>query len=296
MRKILESTLVSADGVFESPHVWATEYSDQEAEKYALDLLLASDANASNGEINRELAHLKRMFSLAVQTGKMMFRPHIPLLKENNVRKGFFEREEFEAIKARLPIQMQGIAGFAYVTGWRTPSEILPLEWRQIDLKAGEVRLDPGTTKNDEGRVFPFTKELRRVIEGQRRLADQLQREREVITPYVFFYVAGKKAGNRVTESGFNKAWRKARTEAGCPGRIPHDFRRTAVRNLERSGVSRRVAMKLTGHKTEAVYRRYAIVSSTDLRDAVRRLENGYTHGYTDGSPEPTGKPSAQKP
>jgi integrase len=191
---------------------------------------------------------------------------------------------------------MQGIAGFAYVTGWRTPSEILPLEWRQIDLKAGEVRLDPGTTKNDEGRVFPFTRELRRVIEGQRRLADQLGREREVITPYVFFYVAGKKAGNRVTESGFNKAWRKARTEAGCPGRIPHDFRRTAVRNLERSGVSRSVAMKLTGHKTEAVYRRYAIVSSTDLRDAVRRLENGYTHGYTNGSPEPTGEPSAQKP
>jgi len=90
----------------------------------------------------------------------------------------------------------------------------------------------------------------------------------------VFFYLAGKKAGKRVTESGFNKAWRKARVEAGCPGRIPHDFRRTAVRNLERSGVSRSVAMKLTGHKTEAVYRRYAIVSSTDLRDAARRSDS----------------------
>lgn len=44
MRKIIESTLVSLDGVFENPHIWATEYFDQEAEKYALELLLASDA------------------------------------------------------------------------------------------------------------------------------------------------------------------------------------------------------------------------------------------------------------
>ena len=76
---------------------------------------------------------------------------------------------------------------------------------------------------------------------------------------------------------------------------MPHDIRRTAVRNRERSGVSRSVATKLTGHRTEAVFGRYAIVSSPDLRDAVRRLENGYTHGYTEGSPEPARKPNAQK-
>ena len=76
---------------------------------------------------------------------------------------------------------------------------------------------------------------------------------RAVGVRYVFCYTTGKKTGKRITERGFNKAWRKARTDAGCPGRIPHDFRRTAVRNLVRTAVPELVAMKLTGHKTRAV-------------------------------------------
>ena len=67
-------------------------------------------------------------------------------------------------------------------------------------------------------------------------------------------------------------AWKTATEAAGLAGRIPHDFRRTAVRNLERAGVSRSVAMKLTGHKTESVYRRYAIVSEADLSAGVAKL------------------------
>ena len=140
-------------------------------------------------------------------------------------------------------------------------------------MKAGEVRLDAGATKNGEGRVFPFTAELRRVFEDQQAIAERLKRESETIVRYVFCYTAGQKAGKRITESGFNKAWRKARVAAGCPGRIPHDFRRTAVRNLVRAGVPERVAMQLTGHKTRAVFERYNIVSSNDLRDAALRLD-----------------------
>jgi hypothetical protein len=66
--------------------------------------------------------------------------------------------------------------------------------------------------------------------------------------------------------------WKAACRMAGVPTRIPHDFRRTAVRNLERAGVPRSVAMKLTGHKTEAVYRRYAIVCEADLTEGLKKL------------------------
>ena len=235
-------------------------------------IMRRQEAGASNGEINRELGALRRMFSLAIQNGRLLSKPYMPMLKEGNARAGFFEPEQFRRIRDQLKPHYRGVVSVAYITGWRTPSEILPLQWTRVDMHAGKVRLDPGTTKNGEARVFPFTAELRDILEQQARGAEALKKA-GVITPYVFFQTAGKKAGRRVTEHGFAKAWQQARIRAGCPDRIPHDFRRTAVRNLVRARVPERVAMQLTGHKTRAVFERYNIVSPGDLRDAAQRLD-----------------------
>ena len=148
---------------------------------------------ASNAAVNRDLMILKRMCTLAMQAGKLMVRPYIPLLREANIRKGFFEREQFERVKNHLPAHMQGVVGFAHVTGWRTPSEILPLEWRQVDFKAGEVHLDPGRTKTGEARTFPLTTALRRVLEDQQMIAEQLKREHGIIARDVFCYVTDRR-------------------------------------------------------------------------------------------------------
>jgi hypothetical protein len=110
-------------------------------------------------------------------------------------------------------------------------------------------------------------------VNAQQQVAHIIARETGTIVRHVFCYTKGQKTGKGITESGFNKAWRKARLPAGCPGRIPHDFRRTAVRNLVRAAVPERVAMQLTGHKTRAVFERYNSVSPGDLRDAARRLD-----------------------
>jgi integrase len=121
----------------------------------------------SNGEINRELTTLKRILNLARQNGKLMHVPHVPMLKERNVRTGFFEREQIEHILGHLPPAIRPAVQFAYITGWRIPSEVLKLQWRHVDFEARVVRLDPHTTKNDEGRTFPFTEALERVLEAQ---------------------------------------------------------------------------------------------------------------------------------
>ena len=84
--------------------------------------------SVSAGEINRELTVLKRMFSLAIEAGKLIQKPHIPLLKEHNVRVGFFERDQFLAVLAHLPAPVRPATTFAYLTDWRIDSEVQPLE------------------------------------------------------------------------------------------------------------------------------------------------------------------------
>jgi integrase len=242
-------------------------------------------AGAANATINRELAALRRAFTLAVDAGKLVAKPKIQMLQENNARQGFFEREQFAAVLDHLPAPLHAIATFAYWTGWRR-SEILGLDWQRVDRKAGIVRLDVGTTKNGDGREFTYrdVPDVRDMVERQWTEHERLRKaDAPRLVPLVFH-----RDGKPVRS--FRKAWIAACKAAGCPGRLLHDCRRTTVRNLERAGVSRSVAMKLTGHKTEAVYRRYAIVSSGDLADAARKLQAltgtiSGTNGQKDDAP-----------
>jgi len=122
-----------------------------------LDVYVAArlDAGVMPASIRSDLAILRRAFRLAARAGKAIV-PPFPSLQVNNTRTGFFEREDFEAVRSHLPEPIQGVMTFAYCTGWRVRSEILPLQWKQIDWTAGTVRLEPGTTKNDEGHMLPF--------------------------------------------------------------------------------------------------------------------------------------------
>jgi integrase len=156
------------------------------------------------------------------------------------------------------------VADFAYVTGWRK-SEILGLQWRQVDFEAGNVRLEAGTTKNRDARQFPFTAELRRILDSQKAKTDALAKDGK-ICPWVF-----NRKGKQLGE--FKHSWKSACIAAGLPGRLMHDFRRTAVRNLVRAGIPERVAMTMTGHKTRSVFERYKIVSEGDLKEAAARLD-----------------------
>jgi integrase len=231
--------------------------------------------DVSNAEINRELALLKRMFSLAMEDGLLFHRPHVPMLAERNARQGFFEPAQLDAVLTHLPKEIRPVIRFAAVTGWRIASEVLPLEWRQVDFAAGEVRLEPGTTKNSEGRVFPMTTDLRTIL-SDLHAEHRARAKAGQIVPWVFVRMladgrGGPKAPQRITS--FTKAWKSACRKAGCPGRLPHDLRRTAIRNFVRRGITDGVAMQLSGHKTRSVFDRYNITSRHDLHDAKAKLD-----------------------
>jgi len=225
------------------------------------------DEGAAHATVRQEIAVLGRMLTLAVRAGRLAVRPSLPEIEVSNTRKGFFEPAQFAAVLSNLPEHLRPVALFAYLTGWRR-GEILSLKWADVDFETKTVRLEPGTTKNGEGRVFPFGElpELAALMREQRDKAKRLERELQRVIPHVFPGPSGRRL------SDFYGAWRAACRQAGVPGLIFHDLRRTAVRNFERAGIARSVAMKLTGHRTEAVYRRYAIVSAQDLAEAVQKL------------------------
>jgi integrase len=229
----------------------------------------------SNGEINRELQVLRRIFNLARRNDKCRDVPYVPMLKEEGTRVGFFERDSFEAMLRHLPSDLRAPIRFAYITGWRIPSEVLPLEWRQVDFEAGEIRLDPHTTKNGEGRVFPMTEGLRELLLERQADADRVRRAGHVIPQVFWREVANGRRGPKkpVPITSLLQSFKTACRNAGCPGRIPHDLRRTAVRNLVRAGIPERVAMTMSGHKTRSVFERYNVVGGTDLTDAARKLD-----------------------
>lgn len=122
------------------------------------------EAGASNASINRELAALKRMFTLAVQAGRLATRPHIPMLAEENARQGFLDHGGFLALRAVLPEALRDPVTFLYLSGWRV-SEMRGLEWRDVDLPGGVARLRPALSKNKDGRLLPLSGELLDVTE-----------------------------------------------------------------------------------------------------------------------------------
>ncbi len=141
---------------------------------------------AANATINRELAALKRIFRLGECAGRIVRRPFIDLLQEHNVRTGFFERAECDAVLAQLPDDLLPVFAVAYLTGWRVKSELLTRRWAHVDFQSGWLRLEPGETKNAEGRQFPLAPALRAVLERQRARTLAVEKTTRTIIPWLF--------------------------------------------------------------------------------------------------------------
>lgn len=249
----------------------AREVDEGAITRYCAGRLEAGDRPAT---VNRDLAMLRRGLRLAARAGRLGRVPFVAMLAERNTRTGFVERAQLEVICSHLPADLAAFVRCAWLTGWRR-GELASRQWRHVDLRAGWLRLEPGETKSGEGRMFPLYPELRALLEAQRATVEAAEKRLDRIIPWVFPRLGG--VGVAVEDQGgpirqFGKAWARACAAAGCPGRLVHDLRRSAVRNLERAGVPRSTAMRLVGHRTEAIYRRYAIVDEAMLAEAAEKL------------------------
>jgi integrase len=232
---------------------------------------------AANSTVNRELAALKAMFRLGVkETPPKVDRvPYIPHLEENNVKQGFFEDEDYEAILQRLPSYLKGPVQFAYLTGWRR-EQIMGITWKMVNLKERLISVPGSMTKSGEPHTIYLNDPLLELM--KERFSN-----RNLGCLYVFH-----RNGRRIRD--FRHVWNKACRKVGLgygykidekykdkwrkkfrSGPTLHDFRRTAVRNFNKDGIPENIAMKITGHKTNSTYKRYGIVTKDDLKWAAEK-------------------------
>ncbi|HEY5444502.1 MAG TPA: site-specific integrase, partial [Pyrinomonadaceae bacterium] len=139
-------------------------------------------------------------------------------------------------------------------------SEILNLTWDRVDMHRGFLKLRSVDTKTREPRQVPLTP----VVLGALR---DLSKVRSLKCPYVFQFEG--KPIKRV-----KRAFHTAVRTAGIQDLRFHDLRHCAATNLRRAGIDTVTAMKIVGHKSEKMHRRYNSVSESDLSAAARKLDS----------------------
>jgi integrase len=252
-----------------------------------------TDAGASPATVRNELSALKRAFNLARKTGTLLpneIPAAFPTIRASKARPGFFERDDHERLRAALPPDEGDVAEFLFWSGWRK-AEALGLRWADVDTRAGVIRIE--RTKNGEARTLPYgaLPALDELVQRRRAATDAAQEKRAIIVPFVFH-----RNGEQLRY--FRRSWISACVKAGLGRelrepdklgangevlkrgkvlerlafRIPHDYRRSAARNLSRAGVPEPVIMQLCGWKTRSVFDRYRIVAERDLSEGLAKL------------------------
>lgn len=186
------------------------------------------------------------------------------------VREGFVTPEQFEKIRTELERSWEpclaDLALFAYSTGWRR-NEVINLKWGWVDLAEGVIRLPAAFSKNRSGRLCPITKPVRGILHRSwQSMPSPLPAE------WKEQHVFRTEEGKPIPRANLWYHWRKAVVRAGFPKITMHDLRRSFARNALKAGVPQVVAQRLTGHKTDAMFRRYAITGREDLDEAASQV------------------------
>lgn len=240
--------------------------------------------DASDSTINRELALLRRSFHLALKDGLIDRQIHITMLKERPERKQPFTEAEYATFRKHLPDDVRRAVDFDYEVGWRMYSELLPLQWNQINFNEESVTLPPYTTKDQRPRKLFFTERMRELLQSQRQFIDSLQKKLRRIIPFVFTDVEGNpffnvrhdsyKIKHNEPNAYFLRSWKRAQKGAKTT-KTTHNLRVTACVERDNAGISIKDNQLMGGWTTNIMLDRYLTKTDEDLKAAARKI-NGY--------------------
>jgi integrase len=239
-------------------HMKATKVSTERMNDYRVK---RNAAKRSDATVNRELSILRTAFNRGRKCTppKVDRLPYFPIVSEiKNARQGFLTDEQYAALRDGLPDYLRPLFVTAYFTGVRL-GELLAWRWEQVDWEQGFVTLQADETKSGHARAVP-------ILAGDMLTWLKWARDESNGCASVFH-----RAGEPIKE--FRGAWKSACKIAGVPDLKFHDLRRTAVRNMRRAGVSQVVRMRITGHRTDSMERRYNIVDVEDIKSAKELME-----------------------
>jgi integrase len=216
--------------------------------------------------VNRTMQLLGQAFNLAIKRGTLSRAPYIRKLSEtDNVRQGFFSEAQIREILVNLPDDgLRDFVEWAACTGQRK-GEIALLTWDMVD--GDEIRIPGEVCKNRRPRVIPIGPELAEIIARRKKARRVLSIDGVTRFAESIFH-----RGDGLPVGEFKKSWATATKKAKCEGKLFHDLRRTCARRLLAAGVPQVIARELTGHRTSAMFDRYAIVSSADVLAAQTKV------------------------
>lgn len=246
-------------------HVLARDLDTARIERAAQAWLRAGRARAT---VNRRLELLGRAYRLAAHRTPPKVRtiPFFSLLSVDNARRGFIEHDEIARLLPHLEPDLRDFAEWCYAVGMRK-GEASRLTWPMLDQTGPRwlLRIPAELAKNREGRALP-------VVGLAREVLDRRKAVRRLDTPLIFHRRWKARGGQPI--KAFDIAWRNALRAAGLPAdRLFHDLRRSAARNLRLAGATETEAMRVTGHKTASMFRRYSIVTDDDAAAALEKQE-----------------------
>ena len=236
---------------------------------------------ASPQTVNNDHTVLKHCLNVAVRRGLLVSNSaaQVSMPNPQNERDRVLSDEEWAKLYDAAKRHLKPVLLTAYQLGQRF-GEIVGLTWDRVDLKRGFITLRALDTKAKTARQVPMTPDVRKTLQGLAKVRRSLK------TRHVFTY-AGRPL-QRLTRS-----FKTALKDAGIKDFRFHDLRHCASTNLRRAGVDTATAMKIIGHKSEKMWKRYNAIEERDLTQAAAKL-NRYLHANTQVTLGGTDQPAHQ--